>query len=458
MVLLLTACDKSDHGEPSPKTTITHKKNIFSKAEIDEVLNQYKNKEKFMGSVAIFKDSKIIYTYATGYSDYANKKPSTPDTKFRIASITKSFTAILALMAAEEGKIKLSDTLDNYFPAIPNANIITIEQMLKHRSGLRSYTSHPDFITFIYEGKTVDEMLDIISSYESDFEPGTKESYSNSNAYLLTLILEKIYADSYANLISSKITQPLQLKNTYYAEGLSSTRNEAYSYHNQSNTERSKDAHHSVMLGAGGLVSKPTDLVKLYYSLFNGKVLSQQSLNRMMSTDDTFGLGIQKITYSGKNSFGHRGRVDDFNSIVIHNLDENFTLAVTDNSSFTEIPAMVKDIYYAYFKDASVLISAEELEKFVGTYKPYNPENHDAVFEREGDKLIHVIAGEYRSELLYEGSNTFLLDQSYAPAITITFSEDGSKLKLEFSKDNDKQKQDEEIKFDYEKKIELTTD
>ena len=451
MALLLTACKDSGQPEPSLNDRKAKQQYEFSKPEVDSVINQYIEKENFMGSVAIYKNSKLIYKNTVGFSDYENKTPATSDTKYRIGSITKSFTAVLTMMAVESEKLKLSDTLDNYFPNIPNASAITIEQMLNHRSGLASYTSHPDFMTFVYTGKTVDEMIDIISSYDSVFKPGTKESYSNSNTYLLTLILEKIYGEPYPNLIKSKITQPLNLKNTYYAEDISSTRNEAYSYHNKSNVKRSKDAHHSVMLGAGGLVSTPTDLVTFYYSLFNGKVLSQHSLNQMMKIKDTFGLGIQKFTYSGKNSFGHRGRTDEFNSIVIHNLDENFTLAITDNSSFSEIPAMVKDIYYTYFNDISIAISAEEIKKFVGTYKSYDPENHDPVFEQEGDKLIHVIAGEYRSELLYEGNNTFLLDQPYAPAITFTFSEDGSKLRLDFSSGGSKRNLNQPIEYGYEK-------
>ncbi len=299
--------------------------------------------------------------------------------------------------------------------------------MLNHRSGISSYTGDPKFMKYLANGASIDEMMDIIVNYSSVFEPGSKESYSNSNYYLLTLILEHIYQQPYAKLIQEKISTPLSLTRSYYAERISGEKNEAYSYRNTSTVERAKEMSHSVMLGAGGIVSTPTDLAELYHAIFNGKLINQESLKNMLTIEDTFGLGIQKFTYLGKESYGHRGKVDEFNSIVLYNPKEKISLAIIDNSSFSEMPNIAKEILSSYFGNQSIPITAEELEKFVGVYDSVDSED-ETVFERQENRLILVIKGEFREELIYKGNNNFLFDQPYAPAITFMFSEDGNEF------------------------------
>lgn len=401
----------------------------FSKAELDELLDSYKVQEGFMGSVSLSMQGVPIHSYVSGYSDYESRTLSSAATKFRIGSVTKSFTAVLVMLAVEEGKLSLNETLEAFYPAIPNAKKITVEHMLRHRSGIRSYTSDPHFMQYAADGKTANQMIEIISSYPKGFEPGTEEDYSNSNTYLLTLILEMIYHESYDQLIESKICGPLGLESTYYAKELSASRGEAYSYDNRASVKRAEEFDHSVMLGAGGLVSTPTELVRFYDALFAGEILRQESLEKMVSMEGTFGLGLQKMTFAGKTSYGHRGHVEEFNAIVLHNPEEHITLAIADNSSFDGVPRIAKDILNALFPE-STSITAEELEQFVGTYRSiHSQEEHTTVFERDENKLILVINGEFREELQYKGNNTFLFDQAYAPAITFIFSKDGKMFK-----------------------------
>ena len=163
------------------------------------------------------------------------------------------------------------------------------------------------------------------------------------------------------------------------------------------------------MLGAGGIISTPTNLIILYHELFSGRVVSRESLNEMLSIEKTYGLGIEKLTYVGKENYGHKGTVDEFNSIVLRNRESQITLSIIDNSSFHEIPSIVKDILISYFKEDTHKISIEELDKLAGTYKSIKAlEDHDAIFEREGQDLILIIVGEYTEELIYKGNNTFL--------------------------------------------------
>lgn len=432
LLLLVSAC-----GQDNQQATTNQKgdaaqtgaaQNGFKQAELDAIMDRYENDHEFMGSVAVAQAGKVIYTRAAGYRDYENKIKATPDTKYRIGSVSKTFTALLALMAVDEGKLSLDDSLAAYYPRVPNADKITIAHMLAHRSGLPSYTRDPEFKDIVFKGVTQDAMLKRFEGYEGQFPPGEKEDYSNTNIYLMTLILERIYQKSYAQLITDKIADPLKLKHTYYAKTLSADKNEAYSYHTKDKITRAPAFHHSTMLGAGGLVSTPSELTQVYNALFSDQIIKPETLARMIDIDQTFGLGIEKMTYTGRVSYGHRGRVAEFNSIVLYHEKEKISIAISDNGSFGDMPAIIKDILGAYFKSDKVAISIEDLDKFAGTYQAVKSSDDHSVFEREGHKLINVIKGEFRAELVYKGNNSFLLDQSYAPAITFVFSEDGQQM------------------------------
>src|SRR5688572_24162776 len=110
----------------------------LDKDKLDRFLDRLAEKNKGMGSLTIARDGNVLYSHAFGYSHVngTEKKPATPATKYRIASITKMYTAVMAFQLVEEGKLKLTDTLDKFFPQIPNAARITIAHILQHRSGL----------------------------------------------------------------------------------------------------------------------------------------------------------------------------------------------------------------------------------------------------------------------------------------------------------------------------------
>jgi len=173
-----------------------------------------------MGSLTIAKDGNVVYTRAIGYAqiDRTTKKPLTAASRFRIASITKTFTAVMILQLVEEGKLKLTDTLDKLFPQVPNAKKITILQILSHRSGIPNVSR--DQATWKPGAPvTKDEMLALIIKGTPEFEPDTKSAYSNSGYFLLGLILEKLTGKSYDQALEQRINSKLWLKDTYLATG-----------------------------------------------------------------------------------------------------------------------------------------------------------------------------------------------------------------------------------------------
>ncbi len=161
--------------------------------KLDSLFESLDENNKWMGSIAISLNGLPIYSKAIGFADLETKKKSTTLSKYRIGSISKTFTATLIFQAIEEKRLSLEDKLVKYFPTVENADKITISNLLNHRSGIYNFINSPDYRNYYTTKKSASEMVELISSYPSDFEPGTKFSYSNSNYVLLGYILEKIY-------------------------------------------------------------------------------------------------------------------------------------------------------------------------------------------------------------------------------------------------------------------------
>src|SRR5690606_24056848 len=223
----------------------------FNKAQLDTFFDTLEKNQKFNGSVALSENGKIIYERSLGFADFETKTQNNADTKFRIGSISKTFTAALILKAEEEGKLNLEQKIDLYFPTIKNANKITIENLLNHRSGIHSFTDDSSYLEWNTQPKTKEELIALISNYNADFEPDSKADYSNSNYVLLSFILEEIYGKSYAEILNEKIIQPLGLKNTKFGGEIKVSNKEANSYKFEGNWVKESETDTSIPMGAG---------------------------------------------------------------------------------------------------------------------------------------------------------------------------------------------------------------
>ena len=161
-------------------------------AKLDRFFDRLAEKSKAMGSLTIVKDGKVLYARAVGYGriDGTEKDPLTAASRFRLGSITKMFTATMVLQLVEEGKLKLTDTLDKFYPQVPNARTITVAHLLAHRSGVPNVRREGQNANTL--PMSHDDRLALFAKAKPDFEPGTKFRYSNSGYQLLGLILEKV--------------------------------------------------------------------------------------------------------------------------------------------------------------------------------------------------------------------------------------------------------------------------
>ncbi|SHJ88668.1 serine hydrolase domain-containing protein [Pseudozobellia thermophila] len=347
----------------------------LNRAKLDSLFNILESNDRYMGSFALSHKGRILYSKAIGYEDRALGKKATPDTKYRIGSITKMFTSALVFMAVEENKIGLDQTIDTYFPEVKNASAITIGHLLNHRSGIHNLTSVEDYLNWNTQPKTKEELLKKIADGPSVFDPGSKAEYSNSNYVLLTFILEDVFDRPYGDLIADKITVPLGLDDTYVGSKIYNARHEAFSYTYTSSWKKESETDMSIPLGAGALVSNPTDLNKFIEGLFSGQLIAQKSLDQMKTITDGYGMGIFQMPFYEKKGFGHNGGIDGFSSALGYIPEDQLAFALTSNGSrFSNNDILIAALSAFYGKPfdlpsfTSIELTSEELDPYLGSY------------------------------------------------------------------------------------------
>jgi D-alanyl-D-alanine carboxypeptidase len=361
--------------------TVGHAQTL-DKAKLDQFFDRLAEKNKAMGSLIVVRDGKILYSRAIGYSQIngSEKRPLTTANRFRIASITKMFTAAMILQLVEKGKLRLTDTLDKFLPQIPNARKITIVQLLAHRSGIpnvrRDQNSQGNVNTIPI---TKDEMLALIAKATPDFEPDAKQSYSNSGYFLLGLIIEKVTGKPYEEALKERITSKIGLKDTYTATGsIDVNKNESLTYMNLGGDWKPVlETHPSILFGGGQIVSTPNDLAKFIQALFDGKIVSKESLEQMKTirAGDGLGLGMEPFTFAGKTFYGHAGGGDNYGSWLAYEPEEKLAVAYTTNAKVYPVENIVRGVVDIYYNKPfqipaleSLAISPEILDKYVGVY------------------------------------------------------------------------------------------
>jgi CubicO group peptidase (beta-lactamase class C family) len=388
----------------------------FNQASLDSVLDILDEKSQFMGSLAISEKGKVIYARAIGYSNLELDVKSNVKTKYRVGSISKVFTSTLVFMAIDEGKIKLDDPLSKYIKEFPKGDEITISQLLNHHSGIYNFTNVNDYLDWCTMRFSREEILKKIIDNGFAFEPGAKGEYSNSNYVLLTFIVEDVFGKSYSELINKKIAKPLGLTHTKVGDVIDVKNNECYSYSYSSDWEKSYETDMSVPLGAGAIISTPTDLNTFSWALFSGELISEQSLASMKEIKDNFGRGLFQFPYNSKVAFGHTGGVDSFSSMFGCIEEDGLSVALTSNGNrYSNNKIMIAALASYYGDEVDVPVfedveySAEELNAFVGKYESNDiPLPIEVILE--GKELMAQAQGQSAFTLSVVRRNVFSFD------------------------------------------------
>ena len=347
----------------------------LDKTKLDNYFNALEQNNKFMGSVAVSKNGEIIYIKSIGFADIENKVKATENSKYRIGSISKSFTTVLILKAVEQKKLNTNQTIDKWFPTIKNAKKITVYHLLSHRSGIHNFTDDKDYLTWNTQPKTEKEMIEIIAKGGSDFNPDSKAEYSNSNFVLLTYILEKTFTKSYSDLLQEFIVKPIGLKNTYVFGKINPSNNECKSYSFSGSWKTETETDFTVPLGAGAITSTPSDLTKFADALFSGKLLTNESLEIMKTIKDGYGIGLFQIPFYKSVGYGHTGGIDGFSSIYSYFSDDKISYAlisngtnINNNDISIAVLSAIYDKPYEIPVFTTFTLTSEDLDKYLGVY------------------------------------------------------------------------------------------
>jgi CubicO group peptidase (beta-lactamase class C family) len=386
-----------------------------------------------MGSISIFKEGNEAYQRSFGFAEL-NKIKATKDTKYRIGSISKTFTAVIIMQMIDESKITLDTKLSSWFPEIPNASTITIEALLRHRSGLFNFTNAPDYTSWMVSKHSKDDLLKKFIANGTVFKPDEKAAYSNTNYILLSLIAEKVDKKDFALILKDRIITPCKLEDTYYGGKIKPKENEAFSYTNINKWTLATETDMSVPIGAGAIVSNPTDLNIFYNQLFSGKLVSVESLSKMKKLVDGFGIGMFQIPFYERMAFGHTGGIDGFQSMIGYFPDEKVSIAYTSNGVVMPMNDILigalsiyfgKDYILPDFKPAMELTSAA-LDKYLGVYSsPDFPLK--VTITKNGNTLIGQATGQPSFPLEAFEKDKFKFDQAM---LKLEFQPDESKMIL----------------------------
>jgi len=392
----------------------------FDKTKLDNYFNALEKNNKFMGSVAVSKNGEIIYTKSIGFADIENNLKATENSKYRIGSITKSFTTVLVLKAIEQKKLDLNQSTDKWFPTIKNAKQITVKHLLSHRSGIHNFTNDKDYLAYNTQPKTEKEMVEIIAKGGSDFQPDSKAEYSNSNFVLLSYILEKTFNKSYSELLQEYIVKPIDLTNTYVFKKINTSNNECKSYKFVSSWKEETETNYTIPLGAGAITSTPSDLTKFADALFDGKLLKYESLEIMKTVKDGYGIGLIQIPFYNSISYGHTGGIDGFSSVYSHFSEDKISYALISNGANMNnndisiaVLSAVYDKPYEIPAFTTFNVTSEELDKYLGVYSSKQIALKITI-TKDGNTLIAQGTGQPALTLEATDKDKFKFDQAGA--------------------------------------------
>jgi CubicO group peptidase (beta-lactamase class C family) len=312
-------------------------------AKIQEVLALAHKYRQFNGTALVAENGKVIYKGAFGPANIEWDIPNTPDTKFRLGSITKQFTATVILQLVEQGKIKLDAKLTDYLPEYrkDTGDKVTIHHLLTHTSGIPSYTSQPGFFENVSRNPyKVDEFVKKYASGDFEFQPGSKYTYNNSGYFLLGAIIERVTGKTYEQVLQANIFDPAGMKNTGYdhhdtiiSKRASGYRKTPDGYTNAPYLDM------SIPYAAGSLYSTVEDLYLWDQALYTDKLLTAQSKALMYKPfldDYAYGWVVTNASFKQNDQpvqvITHNGGINGFTTTIVRFPKEKNLIVMLDNT------------------------------------------------------------------------------------------------------------------------------
>ena len=334
------------------KSDFTASSSLASK--IDSVLKE----NRFQGSALVAKKGQIVFKQSYGLANAEHQIHNTPQTVFRIGSITKEFTAVAILQLQEEGILKVSDSIAKYIPDYPHGDQITIHHLLSHTSGIPSIYRFPNLLEIQRQATTPLQAMAHFKDLPLSFIPGTDIESSDSGYIILGAIIERAAGKTYEEYLTENIFQPLQMNSTYYEHNHSVIPNRASGYQeNEGKLTHASFIDMSLPHAAAALSSTVEDLNRFDQALKRTDFITQSMRDALFTIHGSnaakqiasgYGFRIGPLNRGMEGCepsiIGHFGTIDGFESAMISYPDDDLTIILLSNIEKTDLRSFHKKI------------------------------------------------------------------------------------------------------------------
>ncbi|MEM6299750.1 MAG: serine hydrolase domain-containing protein, partial [Bacteroidota bacterium] len=298
----------------------------FSNEAVDSILQSYCHPDKPGLAVGIVKNGKVLYKNTAGIADLSNSIPITDSTVFNIASVSKHFTALVALMAEEEGKLSLDDDVRKYLPELQHLpQKITIKQLANHSHGLPNFSEVVQLMGFTGQDPSSNTFAveTMLATRQVNFEPGTRFQYGNTGYMLLAEVLKRVYEKPFPRVVQEKLFQPLSMtQSAVIDDSRAVVKNKAQAYR-WSGTAYVESANRQMESGPSNVHTSLNDMLKWLINFQNPKVggqVNQLATKTIALVEDggvDYGLGLFSENYKGLNTVFHGGGTAGYRAYIL---------------------------------------------------------------------------------------------------------------------------------------------
>jgi len=346
-------------------------------AKLNEYLNAHLAQGTFSGTVMVTEKGVPVYSQGFGMANYEKQLPNGPDVKYRIGSVTKSFTAVLVMQLQEQGKLNVQDKVSKYLPTFPNGDKITLHHLLSNTSGLPDFVNHWQGVNT--KPASTNDILALVKDMPLEFEPGTKWKYSSTGFVVLAQVIEKVTGKPYEKVLAKQILNPLKMKYSglefsKLVPGLALGYN-----HDGIDRKLARPIDMSWCHAAGAMYSTTADLAKFDAALKGNKLLTDESKKQLFTPvmkDYGYGFVIDKA--GDKQRISHSGAINGFKANFIRLPEQDIAITILSNYESQQVNGPISsDItaivlgekYEVPVARKMVELTPEQLSAYVGQYQ-----------------------------------------------------------------------------------------
>jgi CubicO group peptidase (beta-lactamase class C family) len=391
-------------------------------SRVDEFMNAEVRVNGFTGTVLLARKGVPLVSKGYAMANLEWQIPNTPQTKFRLGSITKQFTSMAIMQLQQTGKLKVEDSICQHVSPCPDAwKPITIHHLLTHTSGIPSYTNSPAYARTMMVPKTHEEMIGSFRDLPLEFAPGEQYKYNNSGYYLLGVIAEKLAGKKYEDVVRDQILKPLGMADTGYDFSETVVPKRAAGYSRDGVTVHNAPyVNMSQPYAAGGMYSTVEDLLKWDQALYTDKLLPEAARKAMWTpfkANYAYGWAVPSVSPATFNRVfvQHGGGINGFSTMIIRVPDETLTAIVLANSMQAPAGRIAKDLvaillgepYTVAVERTTATIDPKILDALVGVYEIVPA--FQMTVTREGDQLFVQATKQPKFPLFPESETKFFL-------------------------------------------------